>query len=186
MALEPVEAARPYAEAAYKHASAAGAEQAWQDLLTALAGAVEGSDLLDRLADPRLDAQQVQAAFAEVVSSLAADAGAQEGPFKNFCEQLHANGRLEAADEVAKAYVRLRNAAEKRLEAEIRTAYPIDQSTMLDVAERLKEKYGVKTVRVTVKVDEDLVGGMQIIAGDYVIDGSVAAELAQLRTALLR
>lgn len=186
MALEPVEAARPYAEAAYKHASAAGAEQAWQDLLTSLADAVEGSDLLDRLADPRLDLQQVQAAFAEVVSSLAAGAGAQEGPFKNFCEQLHANGRLEAAGEVAKAYVRLRNAAEKRLEAEIRTAYPIDASTEREVAAKLKEKYGVEEVKLEVTVDEDLVGGMQIIAGDYVIDGSVAAELAQLRTALLR
>ena len=62
----------------------------------------------------------------------------------------------------------------------------MDKKTEREVAEKLRAKYGVEEVKLTVTVDESLVGGMMIVAKDNVIDGSVTAELGQLRTALLR
>lgn len=186
MALEPAEAARPYAEAAYGHARGADAVAQWQKLLDALAAAVADGGLLDRLNDPRIGAAQAEESFAAVADALAAGAGAQKGAFANFCRQLHANERLEAAGAIARLYGELRNKAEKRLEAEIRTAFPVDKKTEKEVAAKLRAKHGVEEVSLTVTVDESLVGGMMIVADDNVIDGSVTAELGQLRTALLR
>ncbi|MBF2734622.1 MAG: F0F1 ATP synthase subunit delta [Betaproteobacteria bacterium AqS2] len=186
MALEPAEAARPYAEAAYGHARGADAVAQWQELLGALAAAVADGELMDRLHDPRIGAAQAEESFAAVAAALAADAGAQAEPFSNFCRQLHANERLAAAGEIVRLYAELRNKAEKRLEAEIRTAFPVDKKTEKEVAAKLRAQHGVDEVKLTVTVDEELVGGMMVIAGDSVIDGSVTAELGQLRTALLR
>ena len=48
---------------------------------------------------------------------------------------------------------------------------------------RLEKKTGRK-VKARVSVDKSLIGGVQIVIGDKVIDGSARAQLAALETAL--
>jgi F-type H+-transporting ATPase subunit delta len=49
--------------------------------------------------------------------------------------------------------------------------------------QRLEKKTGRK-VRTQVSLNKDLIGGVRVLLGDKVIDGSVRAQLAALETAL--
>jgi F-type H+-transporting ATPase subunit delta len=49
--------------------------------------------------------------------------------------------------------------------------------------QRLEKKTGLK-VRTQVRIDKDLIGGVKVLIGDKVIDGSARAQLAALETAL--
>jgi len=52
-----------------------------------------------------------------------------------------------------------------------------------DLAQRLEKRTGRK-VRTQVKVDKDLIGGVKVVIGDKVIDGSARGQLSALETAL--
>jgi F-type H+-transporting ATPase subunit delta len=52
-----------------------------------------------------------------------------------------------------------------------------------DLVSRLEKKFGRK-VRAKVTLDKDLIGGVKVILGDKVIDGSARAQLAALENAL--
>jgi F-type H+-transporting ATPase subunit delta len=52
-----------------------------------------------------------------------------------------------------------------------------------DLVQRLEKKTGRK-VRAQVHVDRELIGGVKVILGDKVIDGSARAQLGALETAL--
>ncbi len=179
--------ARPYAEAAYAHAAAAGADAPaeWKRLLEGLAGLTGTVPLRQLMADPRFTPEQRSAAFTALLSQVAGDSSAF-GQFSNFCLQLLANGRLEAAPEIAEQYASLHREAAGIVEAEIRTAFPLDDEQIGALTAALKRRLGCSEVRASVIVDESLGGGVRIRFGDDAIDATVTAELERMRSALLR
>jgi F-type H+-transporting ATPase subunit delta len=54
-----------------------------------------------------------------------------------------------------------------------------------DIASALKKRLG-RDVNITTEIDENLIGGAVIRAGDVVIDGSLRARLEGLATALIK
>ena len=76
-------------------------------------------------------------------------------------------------------------AAEERHEAvaEIRTAYPLDDTHIQALAESLGRATG-KHVSVKVIIDPSVMGGVVARIGDTVIDGSIRHRLDQLRESL--
>ncbi|QEE61751.1 F0F1 ATP synthase subunit delta [Salinibacterium sp. dk2585] len=66
--------------------------------------------------------------------------------------------------------------------ATVSTASPLDDSSRDRLRSALSGRYG--NVRFNELVDPSLVGGVRIVIGDEVIDGSVAARLAELRQQL--
>jgi F-type H+-transporting ATPase subunit delta len=67
--------------------------------------------------------------------------------------------------------------------AEIRSAVPLDESTLERLVAVLTRVTG-KDLEVKAIVDPDLVGGVVARVGDVVIDGSVARRLAEMRQVL--
>jgi len=102
----------------------------------------------------------------------------------NLLRLLIDNGRLKLAPAIASEYEALRAEAEATIDIEITTAAavaPEQLATLVDaVAKRLQ-----RTLNVTTKVDESLIGGAVIRAGDLVIDGSSVGELERLRLQLV-
>ncbi|MEW6689311.1 MAG: F0F1 ATP synthase subunit delta [Pseudomonadota bacterium] len=174
---EPSTIARPYAEAAFKLADAHGKLAEWSAALANLAAVAADARVRAAIGDPNLPAAKVAGLFIAVL------AGKLSGEAENFVRVLAENGRLEVLAEIRSQFEALKNAREGVLEAEVQTAFEMDQAQLADLVARLEKKTGRK-VRARVSVDKSLLGGVRVVIGDKVIDGSARAQLAALETAL--
>ena len=102
---------------------------------------------------------------------------------ENFVRVLARNDRLSLLGEIRSQYEVLKNEREGVLEAEVQSAFELSDAQLKDLVQRLEKKTGRK-VRPHVSVDRELIGGVKIVLGDKVIDGSARAQLAALETAL--
>ena len=174
---EPSTVARPYAEAAFKLADAGGALVKWSEMLAALAQVGEDARVRAAVADPNLSDAKVAGIFISILS------GKLDGNAENFVRVLAMNGRLELLTQIREQFEALKNEREGVVEAEVQAAFELSDAQLADLVQRLEKKTGRK-VRASVKVDRELIGGVKIVLGDKVIDGSARAQLGALETAL--
>lgn len=169
--------ARPYAKAAFELAREAGALQQWSQTLRTLTAAVADAQVAALLADPRLSRHEVAGVL------IAALGDKLDAPGRNLVRLLAENNRLAALPAIAEEFEALRAEAEKRVEVEITTATAVAEPQQQALIGAVRKRLA-REVQVAWKTDPALIAGAVIRAGDLVIDGSVAGELAQLRQAV--
>jgi F-type H+-transporting ATPase subunit delta len=174
---EPSTIARPYAEAVFKLADAQGKLGDWATALANLAAVAADGRIRAAVADPNLPAAKAAGLFISVL------AGKLPSDGENFVRVLAENGRLDVVSEISTQYQALKNEREGVVEAEIQSAFEMDQAQVADLVARLEKKTGCK-VKARVSVDKSLIGGVKVTIGDKVIDGSARAQLAALENAL--
>ena len=174
---EPSTIARPYAEAVFRLADAAGALPKWSEMLAALAAVAADARVAAAIKDPNLPAAKVAGLFISILS------GKLTGDAENLVRVLAEYKRLELLPEIRSQYEALRNEREGVVEAEIQSAFEIAEDQMGDLVARLEKKFG-RRVRAKVTLDKELIGGVRVIVGDKVIDGSARAQLGALENAL--
>lgn len=169
--------ARPYAEAVFRLAEAAGRLGEWLGTLQALSQVAVNDTVTTAIRDPKMSATQTAGVFLGVLDGkLAADE-------QNFVRILAENRRLELLPEIRDQFEVLKNEREGVQEVEIISAFPLDAAQQGDLVSRL-EKHTGRKVSAQVTVDPALLGGVKIVIGDKVIDASARAQLAALETAL--
>ena len=174
---EPSTIARPYAEAAFRLADAQGKLAEWSAALANLAAVAGDGRVRAAIGDPSFPAAKIAGLFISVL------AGKLTGETENFVRVLAENGRLDVLTEIRAQYEALKNEREGTVEAEVTTAFELDAAQVADLVARLEKNTGRK-VKARVSVDESLIGGVKVVIGDKVIDGSARAQLAALETAL--
>lgn len=174
---EPSTVARPYAEAVFKLADAGNALAKWSEMLGALALVAQDERVQRAVADPKLSEAQVAGLFISILS------GRLSGEAENFLRVLAENRRIELLPEIRTQFEALKNEREGVVEAEVHSAFELTEAQVADLVQRLEKKTGRK-VRAQVHVDKELIGGVKIVLGDKVIDGSARAQLGALETAL--
>jgi F-type H+-transporting ATPase subunit delta len=174
---EPSTVARPYAEAAFRLADGAGTLGKWSEMLGALALVAEDARVRAAIADPNRNDAQAAGVFVGILS------GKLNAEAENFLRVLAENGRLELLPEIRAQFEALKNEREGVVEADVQSAFELSQPQLADLVQRLERKTGRK-VRAHVSVDRELIGGVKIVLGDKVIDGSARAQLGALETAL--
>ena len=97
--------------------------------------------------------------------------------------QIVAAGRANELREITDRVTELAAAARDRQVAEVRSAVPLDDATINQLAAALSHATG-KQVEVKVIVDEKVLGGIVARVGDTVIDGTVRHKLEQMREAV--
>ena len=172
---EPTTVARPYAEAAFKLADGAGALAKWSEMLASLATVSQDPRIRAAVGDPNLSDAKVAGLFISVLSL--------SGEGENFVRVLAEGGRLGLLPEIRTQFEALRNEREGVVEAEVVSAFELSAAQLADLVQRLEKKTGSK-VRAKVQLDKELIGGIKIVLGDKVIDGSARAQLGALETAL--
>ena len=105
------------------------------------------------------------------------------GLFVNFILLLIDKKRLKHILSIADAYHQLYEQLQGILEARVITAVPLDADLEQQAVEQL-EAATQKTIRITKTVDPDIVGGMIIIVGDNILDGSIRHKLELMRRSL--
>lgn len=174
---EPSTVARPYAEAAFRLADGAGALAKWSQMLAELAQVSADERVRSAVADPKLTDAKVAGLFISILS------GKLNGDAENFVRVLAENGRLNLLPEMREQFEALKNEREGVVEAQVYAAFELSEAQLADLVQRLEKKTGRK-VRAEVAVDRELIGGVKIVLGDKVIDGSARAQLGALETAL--
>ncbi len=170
--------ARPYARAVFELANSNDQLQEWSDRMALLAAVVSNDTMKTLLSNPRLRKNE---AAALVIRTCGDDIGDDT---INLLNMLAENGRLGQLPMIAALYNRFRDDAEGTVEAEVISAMPLSEAQKNAIAEALKQRLG-RNVQLNCSVNEDLVGGAVIRAGDLVIDGSAVEYLHQLSSALV-
>ena len=178
---ENVTLARPYAEAAFQLAKGGNALQAWSNVLSQLSAVAGTPEMVECIGNPRLSAAHVAQVCLDVAGSggkldLSADQ-------QNFVRILADNDRMVVLPEIAALFEELKHGHEGVKDAEITSAFPLEDVTLKNLVADLERKFACK-IQATVKVDAELIGGVRIAVGDEVIDASVRGKLAAMATAL--
>jgi F-type H+-transporting ATPase subunit delta len=178
---ENVTLARPYAEAAFQLAKSGNALAGWSDVLSRLSSVVARPEMEECIGNPRLSPEQLaqlclDVATAEATPGLSVDQ-------QNFVRVLAENERLIVLPEIAELFNQLKHGQEGVKDAEITSAFALDEATLNKLVSDLERKFGC-AIHASVKVDAELIGGVRIAIGDEVIDASVRGKLAAMATAL--
>lgn len=103
----------------------------------------------------------------------------------NFMLVLNRKGRLAELLAIEGAYEALEQEAFGRVEVDVFTqGGTVDDATKATLAADLKKSLGKEPV-LHFYADPAMIGGLKIRIGDQLIDGSVAAQLRRMRSALL-
>mgnify|MGYP003449220937 len=173
---ENVTLARPYADAAFQLARTTGALGPWQQALDRMAAVAADAQMVECIDNPRLQSSQVAQLFLDVVGTVSAEQ-------QNFVRLLVDNERLQVLPEIRDLYVELKNGQEGVKEADIASAFPLDDATLKNLVAELEARFQCR-IQATVSLDPELIGGVRIAVGDQVIDASVRGKLAAMATAL--
>lgn len=169
--------ARPYAAAVFKRAQETDSTEQWSKDLAFLA-TVLSSDALDSIIDnPKIGKQTVLALL------LAICQGQVSEESENLLKLLARNGKLTLVTTIATLFEAYKANAEGYVDVDVSTAYPFSLEAQQDFATTLEKTLNRK-VNLSIKVDESLIGGVLVRAGDRVIDGSIRGQLQQMRKAL--
>jgi len=170
--------ARPYAQAAFDLARESSTLAQWSNMLGFAAAVSVDSAMREAIDSPSLLVTEQADLFAQVCGDQLDDQG------RNFVKLLAENRRLTLFPEIAALYEDLRADAEGTLEATVISAKPMSDAQQQEMASALKARFD-RDVVLKVEVDESMVGGAIIRAGDTVIDGSVRGKLEKFAHALI-
>ena len=165
--------ARPYAQAIFELAEAQSNLTGWEDTVNLLSAIANDNAVKGLISNPHVSSEQLE----ELVLGVAGDGLNSEAV--NLVKLLVKNGRINALPQIAEAYAERKAEAEKTVEARMTTATQIDADQQQKFTDALQTRLG-RTVKLEFGVDEELIGGAVIRAGDWVVDGSVKAQLEQL------
>lgn len=180
---ETTTVARPYARAAFEYAqSKKGGLKKWSEALSAAATIASDAGMQALLASPTLSAADKTTLLVDLCRAAAGDKAISD-EFCNFVRLLADNGRLRSLVDIAALYEVFRSEAEKTIHAEIISAFEVDDEQKARIVTALKKRFN-RDVALECRVDQSLIGGAVIRAGDVVIDGSVGGQLAKFATAL--
>jgi F-type H+-transporting ATPase subunit delta len=170
--------ARPYAEAVFRLADAGGALAAWSGTLRTLAQVVAHPDMQECLVKYDLTAAQLQELF---LSLSPADLSAEA---KTFIGLLIEYDRLALLPEIFEQFETLKNEREGVVDAQITTAFSLEAAQLAGLVVDLEKRFK-RRINPQVSIDPDLIGGVRVVIGDEVIDGSVRGKLNAMAAGLL-
>lgn len=169
--------ARPYANAAFGIAEAQRRLPQWSRMLALLAAAAATGEVAALIGTPALASEVKAHRLAEALR------GELDDRARRFVRVLAEYQRLALLPEIARQFEARKAAAENVLDVEVAAAVELTEQQQADYAAALARRFG-REVSLSVTVDETLIGGALVRAGDTVIDGSVRGRLARLVEAL--
>lgn len=170
--------ARRYAQAAFEVARAKRDVNGWEADLDTLEAILTEPSVALALENPRLDDGR---RIALVLSLLPRDFNQQRA---NFVKLLVLGRRTGLISQVRGEFQALVDEAAGRIELEVVVAERLSAEDQLALTRELSDKMG-REVKVNVRVEPGIIGGLIIRRGDHVVDGSIRRRLAEMREELL-
>ena len=180
--------ARPYAEAAFEVAQESKALDELSASLQVGAALMSDEDLVGFMDNPALNDEQrlefLQGLFGSAVGADSVFAGgSQHGT--NFLKLLLENKRIKVLPEISEHFDALKAKIENKVDVVVRSATALTDQQVTEISGALSARLG-SDVSIETEIDESLIGGAVITAGDVVIDGSTRSRLEGLANALVK
>ena len=93
-------------------------------------------------------------------------------------------GRIGSLPGIYREYVRMADEKRNLLNITIMAATPVDQEHIDRIGEKFRKLYHSSSVKVAVKLDPTLVGGVKVAVGDKLYDGTIKGRLSRLQSIL--
>lgn len=170
-----------YAKALFEYASGKGADGRIYELAGQLAGSFASEPALQQaVANPFIPA-------ADKVGLLNSAAGAtdKDEVYARFLKLLVENNRLDAAREIALAYMRLYRSEHHIYLVTVTAAAPMGEAEEERLKKLISRRLGGGSMEYRLCVDPGLIGGFTVRINNEKLDASLANELKQLRLKLL-
>ncbi len=103
-----------------------------------------------------------------------------EPVFTNFLEALIERHRMPAIFRIRTRYEELWDAEHKLLPVQVTSAVKLDDDTVSSIGRRIGEQTGLE-VELSSEVDPDILGGIVLRVGNFILDASIRNRLEQLR-----
>ena len=168
--------ARPYAKAAFEVACETSTLNDWQVALDNAAAIVSHPDLHHLVASPDIDMHEICNLLLDLLKLSNDD-------IVNFIKVLAGAKRLSVLPEISALFEEHKDQFESEISVEITSSKALSEQEKVMFAKALEKKFSRK-VDIENTVDESLLGGAVIRAGDLVIDGSGVNALAKLKNYL--
>jgi F-type H+-transporting ATPase subunit delta len=170
--------ARRYAQAVFQIALERDELDVWIEDLSLLARALENRELAEYLDAPQVPVERK----IEVINGSLGDT---VGPLAlNLISLLASRNIVPVMPDVVDQYQRLLDSHRGIEQAEIVSAVSLDDQQQQRIAELLSEIAGTE-VRVTARVDPEIIGGLLARVGDRLIDGSTRTKIQTMRRNLV-
>lgn len=167
-----------YAEAFFSFARAnCGVNKALEDLVIVKNVIRDNPGFGELMGNPEISFVEKCAIIDEVI---------KDGPteeIRNFLKLLLEKKRFNIFLEVAE-YLRAKYSHQGQVDVLLKTAFPLELDLIKRIMEALKNKFK-KDLRFYIDLDGSLLGGVQVVIGNTIIDGSVQKRLAELRDKLI-
>jgi F-type H+-transporting ATPase subunit delta len=173
-------AARPYARAIFELAQEAGMLEQWQNNLQLASAIATDSSMKAFLEQPDVLPRELGELFLSVLEGAEVES---ESDFDNAIRLLAENSRLAALPAIAAAFAALKQEAEGKIEVRVRSAQALSAEQQESISGSMAKRLG-KEVNITTEVDDSLIAGAIVTAGDLVIDGSASGRMEKLTLAL--
>jgi len=145
------------------------------DLLKSFSKCLTDSPGIKRhLLSPVLSKQKKKSLLASVFSS------ADDEHFLNFLKVLIDKNRMNVVDEISEDYTHLVLRSQDTVVAIIESACPLDDAIIEKLKMAFMKKTGAREIVATIKIVPELVGGVRVIIGSKIYDGTTRSELDRL------
>ena len=170
-------AARPYARAVFEMAKESGTLADWSKSLGLMGAVAADADVAALLETPQMAKQAGADAFIQICDDKLDDKA------QNFVRTLAENNRIKLFPEISAMFEVLKDEEEGLIEAVVVSAKKLTKAEETSISDALQARLG-REVKLKVSVDEALLGGAVIQAGDLVIDGSIQGRLNKMTSAM--
>ena len=170
-----------YAKALFEYASEKGADERIYQLMQTLEHSFETeSSMQQAVANPFVPAP-------DKVKLLTSAAGAtpKDEVYARFMQLLVENNRLDAARDIALAYMKIYRSEHRIFLVTVTSAAPMGASEEDRLKALIERHLDGGTMEYHHRVDPALIGGFTVTINNEKLDASVADELKQLRLKLL-
>jgi len=100
--------------------------------------------------------------------------------FMNFLEALIERHRMPAIFRIASRFEKMWDDEKQLLPVQVTSAVKLDEATVKSIGDRIGEQTG-NTIELTTSVDPDILGGIVLRVGNFILDASIRNRLEQLR-----
>ena len=171
--------ARPYARAAFEVAYENEAISTWAQFLEAGCLITEDEKIGLLLRDPKVSSEMLFDIYQSIAKRYIKE------PQERFLKALVENKRLNLFPEIALLFHEFRAESEKTVVAQIISYHELSEQHQQAMKQSLKKRLK-REIRLQCQLDQSILGGAIIRAGDIVIDGSVRRRVEQLREESIR
>jgi len=177
--MRPIALARKYAHALFLQAEAAKQVDVVRESLESILSVTRSyPDVAEVLSHPRLAADKKQALIQSLVGVKGSDL------MRRFLDLLIQKQRLSLLDLIVREFIEESDRLQGVVSFDVVSAYPLKPAAEKVLIDSLSKQLGQK-IRLDVKVQPELIGGLMAQSRDHVLDLSLAGRLRKLEQSFL-